>query len=83
MTEQEKEIIKDNLTAFTNNFGDVKIVKENAGPGFYVFYPATSEDNGSWIQFCYDINYLNGWLYGVVQGFLRGEFKKGFIRKTE
>lgn len=73
-TPRQKEIISDNLRAFTHNFGDVRIEKEDYGRGFYVFYPATSENN-SWIQYCYDIHYLNGWLYGVVQGVVRGEFK--------
>lgn len=73
MTKREMEIISDNLRAFNKNFGDVRIEKEDYGKGFYVFYPAESE---SWIQFCYDIDYLNGWLYGVVQGVVRGEFKK-------
>ena len=73
MTKREKEIVNDNLRAFNKNFGDVRIEKEDYGKGFYVFYPAESE---SWIQFCYDIDYLNGWLYGVVQGVVRGEFKK-------
>lgn len=72
MTAKEKEIIKDNLYAFIHNFGEVRIEKEDYGKGFYVFYPKESE---SWIQYCYDINYLNGWLYGVVQGVVRGEFK--------
>ena len=73
MTERQKEIIAKNLHAFTYNFGNVRIEKEDYGKGFYVFYPAESE---SWIQYCYDINYLNGWLYGVVQGVVRGEFKE-------
>ena len=73
MTKREKEIIKDNLYAFTHNFGDVRIEKEDYGPGFYVFYPAESD---SYIQFCYDISYLDGWLYGIVQGCVRGEFKE-------
>lgn len=53
MTTKQKEIIKDNLRAFITNFGDVRIVKEDYGKGFYVFYPATSE---SYIQFCYNID---------------------------
>lgn len=73
MMAKQKEIIKDNLRAFTNNFGDVRIEKESYGKGFYVFYPA---DADSYIQYCYDINYLNGWLYGIVQGAVRGEFKE-------
>lgn len=72
MTTKQKEIIKDNLRAFNANFGEVKIVKEDYGKGFYVFYPA---DSNSYIQYCYNIDYLNGWLYGVVQGVVRGEFK--------
>lgn len=72
MTARQKEIIKDNLRAFTVNFGEVRIEDSDYGNGFYVFYPTESE---SWIQYCYDINYLNGWLYGVVQGVVRGEFK--------
>ena len=80
MTDYEKQVIKDNLTAFKNNFGNVRIEKEDVGPGYFVFYPA-DKDNTSWIQFCYNLDYLNGWLYGVVQGFVRGEFKKSCIRK--
>jgi hypothetical protein len=73
MTAKQKELIADNLRAFINNFGDVRIEKESYGKGFYVFYPANTD---SYIQYCYDINYLNGWLYGVVQGAVRGEFKQ-------
>jgi hypothetical protein len=65
MTANQKEIIKDNLRAFINNFGPVRIEKEDCGKGFYVFYPV---DDEGWVQYCYDIHYLNGWLYGVVQG---------------
>ena len=62
MTSRQKEIIKDNLHAFIANFGEVRI--EKYGSGFYVFSPSDSE---SYVQFCYDIHYLNGWLYGCVQ----------------
>lgn len=74
MTTRQNEIIADNLQAFTANFGAPRIERADFGSGFYVYYPANSD---SYIQYCYDINYLNGWLYGVVQGFMRGEFKKG------
>lgn len=74
MTTRQNEIIKDNLRAFTTNFGAPRIERADYGSGFYVYYPANSD---SYIQYCYDIDYLNGWLYGVVQGFMRGEFKKG------
>lgn len=64
MTSKQKEIISDNLKAFIANFGDVRIEKEPYGQGFYVFSPASAE---SYVQFCYNIHYLNGWLYGCVQ----------------
>ena len=73
MTNKQEQIIKDNLRAFRYNFGDVRIAREDYGKGFYVYYPA---DSDSWIQYCYNIAYLDGWLYGVVQGRLRGEFQK-------
>lgn len=72
MTAKQKEIIKDNLRAFTANFGEVRIEDADYGGGFYVFYPTESE---SWIQYCYSIEFLDGWLYGIVQGAVRGEFK--------
>lgn len=71
LTTRQSEIISDNLKAFRNNFDSIRIEKDING-GFYVFCPAESD---SYIQYCYDINYLNGWLYGVVQGVNRGEFK--------
>ena len=64
MTNKQKEIIVDNLRAFEHNFGKVRIEKENYGRGFYVFSPA---DSDSYVQYCYNIDYLNGWLYGCVQ----------------
>lgn len=72
MTPRQKKIISDNLNAFIANFGDVRIEQNG---GFYVYYPADG-DNDSWIQYCYNIDYLNGWLYGVVQGVNRMEFRK-------
>ena len=66
MTAREKEIIKNNLRAFRNNFGDVRIVKEN--DVFYVYSPV---ERDTWVQACYNIHYLNGWLYGCVQGALK------------
>lgn len=74
MTTRQNEIIADNLSAFTANFGAPRIERADYGSGLYVYYPA---DSDSYIQYCYDINYLNGWLYGCVQGAIRGEFKKG------
>lgn len=72
MNDRQNAIIKDNLRAFTSNFGDVRIESYDKR-SFYVYYPVESD---SYIQFCENIDYLNGWLYGVVQGAVRGEFKK-------
>ena len=64
MTNRQKEVIADNLRAFEHNFGKVRIEKESYSRGFYVFSPA---DSDSYVQYCYNIDYLNGWLYGCVQ----------------
>lgn len=74
LTKRETELVADNLRAFTHNFGDVRIERVS-GWGYYVYYPATSEN---YIQYCDNIHTLDGWLYGVVQGFLRKEFKDGY-----
>ena len=63
-TKRENEILKDNLRSFIYNFGDVRIERECCGNGFYVFCPPKSD---SYVQYCYNIDYLNGWLYGCVQ----------------
>ena len=76
LTPKQKETIKDNLRAFINNFGEPRIERADYGNMFYVFYPA---DSDSWIQFCYNIDYLNGFLYGCVVGFRRGELKNGAL----
>ena len=67
MTKQEKEIIKDNLKAYLANFGYIHIEPEECGKGFYVFTSPERKEQGAYTQFCYNIDYLNGWLYGAVQ----------------
>lgn len=63
LTKKEREIIKDNLAAFIVNFGVPRLVRADYGRGLFV-YMGDSENS---IHFAYDINYLNGWLYGAVQ----------------
>lgn len=75
MTEKQKEIIKDNLRSYKANFDYIRIEKEDYGPGFYVFTSQERYEQGSWTQFCYNIDYLNGWLYGAVQA-INGIMKK-------
>lgn len=67
MTKRQKEIIKDNLNAYIANFGYIKIEKEDYGKGFYIYTDEQRVEQGSWTQYCYNIDYLNGWLYGAVQ----------------
>jgi len=75
LTEKQKATIERNLKAFTYNFGNVRIERANYGPGLYVYFPA---DSDKFIQFCENADYLNGWLYGAVQGFMCGEFKQNY-----
>ncbi len=72
MTQRQKDIIRDNYNAFVTNFGEPRIEKEDYGKGFYVYLPA---DATTFIQYCYNLDYLNGWLYGAVQAANRKEFK--------
>lgn len=67
LTAKQNELIKDNLTAYINNFGYIKIEKSDYGSGFYVFTDEQRAAERSYTQFCYNIDYLNGWLYGAVQ----------------
>ena len=67
MTKKQMEIIKDNLRAYEKNFGYIKIVKEDYGKGFYIYTDEARAEQGNWTQYCYNIDYLNGWLYGAVQ----------------
>lgn len=81
MTKREKEIIKDNLRAYEYNFDYISIEKESCGRGFYVFTSEERRESGSWTQYCYNIDYLNGWLYGAVQAIcgMMKPIKKGDI----
>lgn len=67
MTNKQKEIIKDNLNAYITNFGYIRIVPEDYGKGFYIFTDEQRAEAGCWTQYCYNIDYVNGWLYGAVQ----------------
>lgn len=89
LTKKQKETIADNLRAFEHNFGECRIEQYMRGEGFYVYYPKERYDTEGfhvyypkerhntedYIQYCYNIAYLDGWLYGCVQGAVRGEFK--------
>lgn len=67
LTKKQKDLINDNLNAYIANFGYIHIEKEAYGKGFYVFTSEKLKEAGNWAQYCYNIDYLNGWLYGAVQ----------------
>ena len=67
MTKKQMEKIEDNLRAYKNNFDYIEIEKEQCGKGFYVFTSKERYEQYSWTQYCENIDYLNGWLYGCVQ----------------
>lgn len=67
MTNKQKEKIKDNLNAYKANFGYIEIVKADCGKGFYIYTSEERQKDGCWTQFCENIDYVNGWLYGAVQ----------------
>lgn len=67
MTKRQKEIIKDNLNAYIANFGYIKIEAEDCGKGFYIYTDEQRAESGSYTQYCYNIDYVNGWLFGAVQ----------------
>jgi hypothetical protein len=67
-TKREREVLADNFRAYIANFEMPVIERSDHGGGYYVFRNAEEHKQGStWIQFCYNIDYLNGWLYGAVQ----------------
>ena len=67
MTKRQKEIIKDNLNAYIANFGYISIEPEDYGKGFYIYTDEERKKSGCWTQYCHNIDYVNGWLYGAVQ----------------
>lgn len=70
LSKKTMETIENNYNAFIANFGVPRIVREDYGSGFYVYLPG----HNSYIQYCVNAHYLDGWLYGVVQGVNRREF---------
>lgn len=68
----EFETVKAHLEAFINNYGEMRIERPNMKEGFYIFFPYNADN---YIQYCHNVDYLDGWLYGIVQGTMRGEFK--------
>ena len=66
-TRKQMENISDNLNAYLANFGYLKIVEADYGGGFLVYTDEQRAEYGNYTQYCYNFDYLNGWLYGAVQ----------------
>lgn len=66
-TRAQMEKVRDNLRAYLANFGYLKITKADYGTGFYIFTDEQRAEFGNYTQYCYNLDYLNGWLYGAVQ----------------
>lgn len=60
---KEIERIKKNAGAFEYWFPELTIVGSMYDKSFFVYISGRKE----YIQHCYNIDYLNGWLYGAVQ----------------
>ena len=67
LTKKQMEVIDRNLRAYINNFGYIAIERESYGKGFYIFTTPERRENADWTQYCHNIDYLDGWLYGCVQ----------------
>lgn len=70
MTKHQEELIDQNRQAYVTNFGYLGLTRSADGKGFLVYKSPTDELTGNYIQYCPNIHYLNGWLYGAVQGAL-------------
>ena len=62
-TQEEYDSIVTNLYPFIKNFGYPEIKKADL-VGWFIFL----NGNPIPITYCYDISYLDGWLWGCVQG---------------
>ena len=67
LTKKQMEVIEDNLRAYKSNFDYIVIEYDSVSKGYYVYTSEERYKDNSWTQYCYNIDYLNGWLYGCVQ----------------
>lgn len=68
LTIREYKAIEANLRAFEHNFGKLYLHKSPYDKGFRIYLTEADAKGGRHIHSCNNIEYLNGWLYGVVQG---------------
>ena len=66
LTEEQLKMIQKNLRAFTRMLGPVWIEKEEDEGEFRIYFPV---DRKKHIYSCGDIEAVDGWLHGCVQGY--------------
>lgn len=69
----EADQLEKNLNAFIFNFSEPIFHKYKHG-AVEVYMTEQQTETGSYIQYCDNLDYLNGWLYGAVQA------KNGIIK---
>ncbi|MBQ3543508.1 MAG: hypothetical protein IJA34_00725 [Lachnospiraceae bacterium] len=77
LTEPEEEAIKGYLNSFVINFNIEPIILKQKDKSFLIYLSEKAEAKNEYIQYCENIHYLRGWLYGCVMT------KCGRIRKKE
>ena len=78
LTKKEYEQLT-HLRTFERWFGLPRIERDVVYEGAYiVYYPG--DDGEESMVWCRNIDYLDGWLYGVVEAITRSEFREGFER---
>ena len=67
LTKKQMEVIEDNLRAYKTNFEYIEIEYDELTEGFYVYTSQQAKEQGEFFEYFYNIDYLNGWLWGCVQ----------------
>lgn len=65
LTNKQMETLVRDIEVFEANFGPVRVERGDFGDGFYIFYPA--ETNDTYLFFSDNLYEIKGWLYGNVQ----------------
>ena len=65
LTNKQMETLCRDLEAFEANFGPIRIERGDYDSGYYIFYPADTEE--TYLFFSTNIHEIKGWLYGNVQ----------------
>ena len=84
LTDNQQEVLYKNVGAFVSIFGKIRIKRSPWGKGFIVDYPSdTNTDCLNEYKLFPDLQYLNGWLEGVVQCAVDDAFHTDAPKDTE